>query len=84
MVETHSRLVLSQILNFAYISLSLRPLEFPQVNFLRSEFFNDGVECEEIDIFEMVVSSACLLEFFRGLSWIDSLQNAESSKVLEG
>lgn len=41
-----------------------------------SEFFNDRIKCEEVDVFEMIVGSAGFFEFFGRLSWKDSFEDA--------
>ena len=84
MIERNFRFVSGEILDFSDVSFGLGALVLSEVNFLRSQFLDEWIEGEEVYVFEMIVGSVHLLEFFGRLSWVNTLQNAEPSEILEG
>lgn len=84
MVEADFGFMLGEVLDLADVALGLGFLELLEVDFLGADAIDDGVECKEVDILEMVVGSAGLLEFFWRLTRIDSLEDAEPAEILEG
>lgn len=84
MVETDLGFVFDEVLYFADISLGLGFLVLAGVDFLCPEFVDDGVECEEVDVLEVVVAPAGLLEFFGWFPGEDALEDAEFPEVFEG
>lgn len=49
-----------KVANGSNISFGFRFLVLPRVDLLGSNFLNERIQCHEIDIFEVVVTSACL------------------------
>lgn len=84
MVQRNFGFVSNQIFNLANFSLGFCFFVFLQVHLLGSYFLDQGVQCEEVDVFEMVVGSIVFLQLLGRLSGVDSLQNTESSEILEG
>ena len=84
MVEREFWFVGYKVSDFADISSGFGSLVFSEVDLLRSEFFDEWIEGEEVDIFIVVVGSVHLLEFFWWFSGVDAFQDAELSEILEG
>lgn len=83
MVEGNLGLVTGQILDFTNVAFCLGALVLSQVNLLRSQLFNQWIEGQEVDVLQVVVSSVHLLELFGRLSWVDALEDAQLSEILE-
>ena len=83
MIEGDFRFVARKILDFADVTFGFGALVLSEVNFLSSQFLDEWVESEEVNILQMVVSSVHLLEFFWRLSWVDALEDAQLSEILE-
>ena len=88
-IQAVLRLVLLQSVHRVPVLLLLGFLQFPQENFEVSELPNDWFMKQKSDIFLVVQSlnlaDVAFLSSFpvSGLPWIDSLQNAEATKVLK-
>lgn len=54
------------------------------VDLLGTDAVDQRVQCEEIDVFEVVEGAVGLFEFFGWLAWIDSFEDAQTTEVFEG
>lgn len=68
---------------FSFFSSCLESLCLFQISFEGTEFIEDLFMHDVVDIFVVIVGFVCALQLFRRFSWIYSLQDTESSKILE-
>ena len=83
MVEGDLRFVGRKILDFADVAFCFGALVLSEINFLSSELLDEWVEGEEVNVLQMVVSSVHLLELSGRLSWVNALEDAQLSEILE-
>lgn len=74
MIKSDLGLVCGQISDLTNVSSGFGSLVLSQVNFLLTQFFDQGVKGQEVDILQMIISSVHLLQFFWWFSWIDAFQ----------
>ena len=48
-----------------------------------SEFVEDLIMSQIVDILDMIVCFGSALKFFAGFSWVDTLQDAQTTEVLK-
>lgn len=73
-----------QVLDLADLSFSFGFLVPLQVHLLGSDFLDEGIERQEIDILEVIIGPVVFLKLLGRLPRIDTLQDTQSPEVLEG
>ena len=84
MIEWGFRFVSSEILDLADVAFGSGTFVLSEVNLLGSQFLDEWIEGEEVNVFQMIIGSVHFLEFFWRLSWVDALEDAQLSEILEG
>lgn len=82
-VKGVARLGLEHSSGLGVVILPAGLAKLPFEDFEQSEFFNDVVKSQILDILLVVVGTFGALEFFVGFARVDALQNAQPPEILE-